>query len=353
MILHSLHRLFKRYQSDIEGAIIAALLGALVAIVLLNLPVYPPNWAPVLVAIVALLGFRYPLAAYLVAVAVVTYPLYTVSLYVAVLFLALTILLQRPLSHYLGATVLIAATPWLAKYQLHWIVPILAGLWWGAMNGFWIAGLAALWGKVLGGMAGLNIDWLLLAGKMPLAAAMSQRFHGLPAIDTLNKLLQPFAPDSTVLLYQLMQITLWATVAALVGILGDSTWLHRRLYPWLTIFAAALGGIALAAGHTALTLWLPDIAPATIPWQQLTTTMMFGVGIAGCLDVFRRFLDLPLTPPAPRKRRVLPLFKRIWRGKKGQKSATAVAATAPIPVPNLPAWEPPQEDNDLILLELD
>ena len=351
LIPQSAHRLFKRYQSGIETAAIAAMLGALVAVVLLNIPVYPQSWSPVLVAVVVLLGLRYPLPAYLAAVAVVLYPLYTISIYLAVIFFAVAVLLQRPLSHYLGATVLIVAVPWLAKYQLHWVVPILAGLWWGALNGFWIAGLAALWGKVLGGMSGANIDWLLLAGKMPSVAAMAQRFHGLPAIDTLNKLLQPFAPDSTVLLYHLMQIVLWASVAALVGILGDSTWLHRRFYPWLTIFAAALGGIGLAAGHFLLSLWLPDVAPQIFPWEQVFVTMTLGVVIAGSFDVTRRFLDLPLAP-APRKQRTLPRLKRLLRSEKRQKSKAA-ADNAPIPVPNLPAWEPPQENNDLILLELD
>ena len=51
------------------------------------------------------------------------------------------------------------ATPFLANLHLHWTVPLLAGLWWGALHGFWIGAAAALWGKLLGGMAGLDIDW--------------------------------------------------------------------------------------------------------------------------------------------------------------------------------------------------
>jgi len=351
-IPQSAHRFFKRYQAPIEGATIAILLGLLVAVTLYNLPVYPQNWVPVLVAIVIMLAFRYPLLAYLVATAIVLYPLYTISLYVAVLFFAFSMMLQRPLSHYLGATVLIIATPLLAKYQLHWVIPILAGLWWGALNGFWIAGLAALWGKVLGSMSGMNIDWLLLAGKTPSAAAMAQRFHGLPAIDTLNKILQPFAPDSTVLLYHLMQIVLWASVAALVGILSDSAWLNRRFYPWLTIFAAGFAGVALTAGHFLLALWLPNIAPAVFPWEPVFSAMVAGVAITGSMDVLRRFLDLPLSPVPP-KRRILPRVKQLLRSDKRTKASSATDSSAPIPVPNLPAWEPPQENNDLILLELD
>ena len=33
------------------------------------------------------------------------------------------------------------------------------------MIGIWVGGLAAMWGKIIGGMAGLNIDWLLMAGQ--------------------------------------------------------------------------------------------------------------------------------------------------------------------------------------------
>ncbi len=351
MIPQTVHRLFKRYQADIEGAVIAVGLGALVGAVLVNFPVYPTNWSPVLIAVVILLGFRFPLPAYLAAVAIVAYPLYSVSLYLAVLFVAVGVLLQRPLSHYLGATVLVLATPLLAKYNLHWLVPIIAGLWWGATNGLWIAGLAALWGKILGGMAGLSADWLLLAGKMPAVAGVSQRFHALSAIDTLNKLLQPFAPNSTVLLYHLMQIALWAAVGALVGVLADRNWLHRRFYPWATIITAAIGAVGLVAGHLFMTLWLQDAAPEVFPWQTVLTAAAYAAVITGGADVIRRFLDLPLAP-ATRKRFTLPVFRRFrWTESRTEKAFRH--NSAPVPVPNLPDWEPPTENNDLILLELD
>jgi hypothetical protein len=146
------HTIFKRYQSVIESGITAIGLALLVAVVLVGQPVYPPNWAPVTVSIIALIGLRWPLAAYALASLILLYPIYTISIYLAILFLAISILLHRPASHYLGATILILATPLLAKYQLHWIVPILAGLWWGSINGFWVGGAAAFW-------ASWSLEW--------------------------------------------------------------------------------------------------------------------------------------------------------------------------------------------------
>ncbi|RME44762.1 MAG: hypothetical protein D6796_11365, partial [Caldilineae bacterium] len=136
-MLRTSHRIYKRYQSAVESVIAAAGLGLLVGLVLVGLPAYPPNWPPVLIALVVVLALRWPLPAYLLAVLTVVYPLYTVSLYVAILFVAVAALAHRPLSHYLGATVLILSVPLLAKYHLHWLVPLLAGLWWGTANGFW------------------------------------------------------------------------------------------------------------------------------------------------------------------------------------------------------------------------
>ena len=110
-LVRTSHRVYKRYQSLFEAAITSLCLALLVGLILLNLPVYPPNWAPVIVALIALVGFRWPLAAYLLAVGVLLYPIYTLSLYLAILFLAVAIVVHRPASHYLGATVLVLSTP--------------------------------------------------------------------------------------------------------------------------------------------------------------------------------------------------------------------------------------------------
>ena len=349
-MLQTSHRIYKRYQSAVESVIAAAGLGFLVGMVLAGLPAYPPNWPPVLIALVVVLALRWPLPACLLAVLIVIYPLYTVSLYVAILFVAVSALVHRPLSHYLGATVLILSVPLLAKYHLHWVVPILAGLWWGTANGFWMGAAASLWGKLLGGMAGLNIDWLAMAGQSPTVAGLMQRFNGLDALETLLKILQPFAPDATVLLYHLLQIAGWGVVGGLMGALARQMWL-RRLYPWSALAMTATGALAMAAGHILLAGWLTDAAPAALPYGALLLAAVAGTFISGTLESARQMMELPLAPPRTKQPVVAPAPAATT--EPVAPAASPAVRPAPIPLPELPEWEPPDDDNDLILLELD
>ena len=144
------HNLYRRYQGALEQSLTVSALAALVTLTLYQLPVYPENWVIVIGVAIALVGFRWPFVAYLLSVAVLVYPLYTINLYLAVLFVAVSALGQRLFVHYLGATVLVLAVPLLAQYHLHWLIPILGGLWWGGNRGIWVGGLAALWGKFFG-----------------------------------------------------------------------------------------------------------------------------------------------------------------------------------------------------------
>ena len=355
-MIHNSHRIYKRYQSDVEAAITGLGLGLLVGIVLANIPVYPPKWAPVLVAVIALVGFRWPMVAYLLAVLTLLYPIYTVSLYLAVLFLALTVLTHRPAGHYLGATVLLLSTPLLAKYHLHWTVPVLAGLWWGSVNGFWIAAFGALWGKVLGGMAGLEIDWLLMGGHAPSMAGIMQRFNGIGSLETLNKLIQPLAPDATLLLYHLLQVAVWALVAGLVGFLANHRWPYRNM-PWTPLFISALGLIALGLGHLSLAVWLRQIDPVNFNYDPLLMATVVGLVVSSTLAIFRQALELPVAPRRRLRRATAPSATRTYQNQPGETFAQSPPSRdrpAPISLPELPEWEPPEdEDNDLILLELD
>jgi len=367
IVRHS-HRIYKRYQSAIEAAITSACLALLVGVVLANIPVYPPNWAPVIVAAVALLGFRWPLAAYLLAVLALFYPIYTLSLYLVILFLAIAILVHRPAGHYLGATVLILAVPALAKYHLHWAVPILAGLWWGSINGFWIAAAAALWGKLLAGMAGLDIDWLVMSGQSPSLAGLMQRYNGLGALETLGKLVQPLAPDTTLLLYHLLQIVAWALVAGFVGFVAGQKWLYHR-YPWSTLIVSAVGVIAMGLSHLFLTVWLKETDLATFDYEPLLIVAVIGLVVSSTLEVVRQSLELPVAPKIHKRIISVPISRPQTATSAQATSATATSAATPgaeittnqaqskptpVPLPDLPEWEPPDEDNnDLILLELD
>jgi hypothetical protein len=349
------HRVYKRYQSLFEAAITSLCLALLVGLALFNLPVYPPNWAPVAAAVIALVGFRWPLAAYLLTIGVLLYPIYTLSLYLAILFLAVAIVVHRPAGHYLGATILVVSTPLLAKFHLHWIVPVLAGLWWGSINGFWIGGTAALWGKLLNGMAGLDNDWLLIAGQSPTVAGLMQRFNGLGSLETLTRLVEPFAPDTTLLLYHLLQIAVWALVAGLVGFLANQKWLYHH-YPWSTVIVSGLGIVTLGLGLLFLAAWLREVDLTVLNYQPLLVVAVAGLTVSSTLEVLRQALELPVAPNVHRRVISVPVPRRQSGGEVASASATqhGQSKPTPVPLPDLPEWEPPAEDNnDLILLELD
>ncbi|MEM7028526.1 MAG: hypothetical protein AAF629_02950 [Chloroflexota bacterium] len=346
------HRFYKRYQSSVESVITGLGLGLLVGLLLANIPVYPPNWAPVLISIIALVAIQWPLVAYLLAALVIIYPIYTISLYLAVLFFAIAILAHRPASHYLGATVLIFLTPLLAQYQLHWAVPILAGLWWGSVNGFWVGGAAALWGKMLAGMSGLEIDWLLITGQTASLAGIMQRFNGVGSLDTLSKLIAPIAPDTTLLLYHLLQIAVWALVAGFVGFLAHQRWIYHR-YPWSTLLISAAGITALGLSHLFLTIWLKKTDPTLLNYDPLLIVAVAGLVVSSTLAVVRQALELPVAPKVHRRIISVPV-KRNKSNQPKVAETPSLARPTPVPMPELPEWQPPEDDtNDLILLELD
>jgi hypothetical protein len=73
---------------------------------------------------IGLTGVRWPIVSYIIWVVVLAYPIYTLNFYLAVLFIAVAALGQRLCVHFLGATTLVLATPLLAEYHLHWLVPV-------------------------------------------------------------------------------------------------------------------------------------------------------------------------------------------------------------------------------------
>jgi hypothetical protein len=336
------HGLMRRYLSLLERLLIAAGLSGLLYGLMSSLPVYPPNWDLVILATVFVVALWWPGVAYFIAMLAAAYPLYTLSLYVAVLFLAVALLGQRVFIHNLGAMVLVLAAPWLARYNVAWVVPLLGGLWWGATGGAWMGGLAALWGQLAAGMAGLNPDWLTLIGTSPTIAGVAQRFGEANSLETLKLILEPLAPNTTILLYRLLQVTAWAVVGGIVGMLADQTWIQRRR-PWGTILTGVVGAFALLGAHVGLGLWLEQHTPTTLSpmWPMLIATTIVVAVVVGALEGLRDVLEHPL-PPAHRR-------ERSYRPRHSPEPRRA-----PLPVPaQLPDWEPADESEDLIMLELD
>jgi hypothetical protein len=374
------HNLYRRYQAGLESTATALGLAAVVTLALLNLSVYPTNWVLVIGVSIAILGIRWPLLAYIIAVAVLIYPIFTLNFYLAVLFLGISTLSQRVFVHYMGAAVLILGTPILAEYHLHWLVPILAGLWWGGATGAWIGILAATWGKILGGMAGMNIDWLALAGHAPDAQIIMSRFQNANSLQTLLLLVEPFAATSGVILYNLLQVLGWAIAAGFVGSLAGHKWVKYRA-PWSSLILTAGGGLILLATHLGLPYWLNEaVTDATRAALQDPTGPLFSlivvIVVGTTIHSLRETLDLPVAPQqdfnATRRHQQgkqhsesgpIKLFRRATRSAspdaRGAEAADFNAfdrPRQPVRVPHhseLPEWEPPKDDSGLIQLEID
>lgn len=370
------HNLYRRYQALLESTITSAGLAIIVALALQSLPVYPYNWVVVMALAIAALGIRWPLAAYLVAVGVMLYPIYTINLYLAVLFLAIAALGHRHFVHYLGATVLILATPALAEYHLHWLVPIFGGLWWGT-SGAWIGALAALWGKMLAGMAGINLDWLILAGQAPDVQAIMERFQDANSLNTLLLLVEPFATSSTIILYNLLQVVGWAAAGGFVGALAKRKWIKYRT-PWSILILTAGGGLIMMVTQLGLPYWLQEaVTEETVTALQDPSGPLFSLLVVIIVGTtvysLRESLDLPVAPRqniwAKRGRKqngktqLAKFLKRSFtpaQGESGnsednQSSADNNLARRPkrVPYTELPEWQPPEDESDLIMLEID
>lgn len=387
------HSIYRRYQSFMESSATAVGFATLVTITLNSLATYPDNWVLVSGAAIAILGIRWPAMAYILAIIVMIYPIYTLNLYLAVLFLAISTLGHRLFIHFLGATILVLATPLLARYHLHWLVPILGGLWWGAIAGTWIGGLAALWGKVIGGMSGLDIDWLMLAGQAPNLQVITARFQDANSLETLLLLIEPFAATSSVILYNLLQVIGWAVAGGFVGSLAGRKWVKYRV-PWSILVVTAGGGLMMLATHIGLPYWLQDAVAETtgqiVPGHILQDpvaplfSLLVVIMVGTTLYTLRESLDLPVAPrrnfravrlrsEAKKAAKIRPftLFSRLpgrlVKRSSGQKEAQPKKEVTngnpnvddhrrPVRVPaqsELPEWEPPTDDRGLIMLEID
>ncbi len=377
-VIRGPHSLYRRYQALLESMATAAGFAILISLALKSMAAYPTNWIVVLGVFIFAMGIRWPIVAYVVAVAAMTYPIYTINLYLAVLFIAVSALGHRIFTHFLGATALVLATPLLAEYHLHWLAPILGGLWWGGIAGVWIGAMAAIWGKVMAGMAGMNTDWLILAGQTPEIQAIAERFQDANSLDTLLLLVEPFANTSTLILYNLLQVFGWAAAGGFVGSLSTSKWVKYRA-PWSVMVVTAGGALIMLVTHVGLPYWLSDSVsqPVYDPVAPLFSLMVVIV-VGTVVYSLRESLDLPVAPKRRyRKVRRQPaqsaaagggafgFFKRASAVMESTQKKNAGKQNfddnldkprRPVRVPNqseLPEWEPPKSDSGLIMLEID
>jgi hypothetical protein len=230
--------------------------------------------------------------------------------------------------------------------------------------------MAALWGKLLGSMAGMNPDWIILAGNLPQAQDIIHRFQAANSLDTLLLLVEPFADTPNVILYNLLQVIGWTTAGGFVGALAKRRWVKYRT-PWSILVVTAGGGVIMMATHLGLPLWLNDAVsePARLALQDRTGplfSLLMVIIVGTTVYSLRESLDLPVAPQrniytTGRKYKAgEPPVTRLLRRRPGRATVSNRVGgnngrqpTQQFPYADLPEWEPPRDESGLIMLEID
>jgi hypothetical protein len=337
-LFYGFHSLIRRNISMLERLLVATGLAVVIYSLTQSIRVYPQYWDVVIIGVVFLLTLWSPVAGYFLAVLAACYPLFTISIYVAVLFLAIAVIGQHIFIQNLSATLLTLASPLLGGIYLAWIIPLLGGLWWGPAGGALMGALAALWGQLFAGMAGLSPDWLNLLGILPDVHFSASGFSSANSLETLRLLFAPFFPNPTTLLYYVLQIASWAFTGWLVGMLTGKEWAqyHR---PRATIALVATGAPLLALLHVLPALWLGfPLRPQV--WENLGYATICSALVAMLLEAGAYFFEHPVPLPKPRAARL-------------RENRVPTSPPAPLPPANLPPMDTDDKSEDLIMLELD
>jgi hypothetical protein len=301
-----------------RGALALGLAGAVVASGLL--PGYPLEWRALLPLAVLGLGLWSPIAAYFAAVAVLVYPLWQLSPYLMVLFVAAALIPHRLILRHLPLALLIVWSPLLASLRLELAVPLLVGVFAGARRGAVAGALGVVCIKLYAAMSGAPLDLFLLQGAPGAPAGVAARFAGAGSIETLGLIFAPFAPNSSELLNNVLQIAAVAACGAVAGRLAgwgrarlvvhdldDAPPVWRRLagrLVWTALLPALVAGVVLALGLLVIPyavgrplsdLGLREagamLSARLLPAGALALLILAGVALAQ-----------PLPPGAPRAR---------------------------------------------------
>jgi len=359
-LLRPLLSLYQNNRTTINRAISASWLSGMIWLTLGELSVYPAQWRAFIAAGVLTVGLWTVEWAFYIAVLALLYPLYHISIYVMVLFLAVAALLRPVIVAHFNQTLLVVSVPLLAQVHLEAVPALWAGLLWGAGGGMWVGGLAALWFKLLGGMSGLNIELGVLISSLrqaqdsaPLSVStITDRFHTANSLETLQRLVEPFAPSSIVALSHLLQILVWGITGYLVGGMARRGWMDEKGTLGRVICLIA-GAILFSAG----TLWVPvwlELRPEDEVMAQVTPAVMdslFAISVVALLDGCRRLLNRPLQQRTRRRRKPVREPVEMENGKwrmerKGPKPLPLSPKKIPEPVPS-------DQDDDIIMIELD
>jgi hypothetical protein len=335
--------LYQNNRATINRAISAVWLSGIIWLTLGELPFYPAQWRAVIAAAVLTVGLWTVEWAFYLAVLALLYPLYHISIYVMVLFLAVAVLLRPAIIAHFSQTLLIISVPLLAQVRLEAVPALLAGLLWGAGSGMWVGSLAALGFKLLGGMSGVDIDLGVLSSYSLNVNLIMERFHTASSLETLQRLVEPFAPSSIVALSHLLQILVWGMAGYLVGGMARRTWMDERGLLGRVICLLS-GAALLSAGTLWVPVWLGLRPEEEITRHQVSQAIidgLFAVSAAALLDSGRRLLNRPLPP-------------RRQRRPAREPAEPALESRRPVPLPrHLSEPVRSDRDDDVIMIELD
>ncbi|GAB4531759.1 MAG: hypothetical protein Fur0018_19970 [Anaerolineales bacterium] len=334
-----LHTFIRTHLPQAKRLLAAALLAALLGLWMHASGQYPPYWDAAMTGLTLLAGLWSPLAAWWLAGLIGLYGLYAFSFYLAVLWMCVLILAQRPASRHLALAALLLAAPFLTRWHLGWLPLLLGGLYLGHSGGAWLGALSALWGMMVAAAHGYMPDWLTFAAAPWQAELVAARFTGLNSWRTLYALIEPLAPNSTALLYHLLQVGVWMGAGMLVGYAVQKASKGGRPTEILPITLGGAASLGILQGL--LALWL-----GVHPWgwfvsqkSSLLLPMLIAPLAATWLDILRDFFGRPLPPaPSHQKRSNAPLVS---------------PQISPNLLPKSPKPEKNDDESDLIMLELD
>ena len=320
---------------------------------------YPREWRLFLAGLLFLVGLRWPAVAYAAFTFFISFPLYRISIYLAAIVLAVLVLTSNWAMRNLGAAVLVLITPALLPWHMEAAIPLLAGLWWGELTGALAGGLAALWLKLLAGMAGQPLDLVQLSGWTPTGGNIIDRFSAFNSLQTLLELVNPFADTSETLLLHVLQVFAWALAGYVAGWLARRTWTDRQR-AWAPLFSVLPAVFILELCYIlppALGLGAPTqpfgllnrLEEVIINQLDKLLLLLFVSGLAAAgARMFYLYLRRPLLRPAHRRAERAPLPKRQSRRPETDVGRPALD------------WKPAQRphstskgDDDVIMLEID
>jgi hypothetical protein len=342
-----LPQLYQRFQSFWDRSVTAAGLAALFWAAAEATTSYPQEWQLFLVAALVVAGLASPRMAYVLFVLLVAYPLYSISIYLAALLLAVLILSYPWATRNLNATILILVAPALLPWHLEASLPLLAGLWWGERTAVFVGGLAAMWLKLLAGMAGQTLDLARLSGWTPAASGVVERFSGLNSFQTVMGLINPFAASSQMLMLHLFQILAWALAGYVVGRLVMRTW-SDRWRGWAPLLSTVPAAAALWVTYVfAPYLWQWQEQGLALPPENLMGWVFLPALAAAAARQFYLYLRRPVLRPLRRRSRSQPEPQPSSRPVTPKPQRAISQATIQR------SRKLSEADDDLIMLEID